>query len=70
MENEHAALFDHWAKEYDSAVSDGQFPFTSYATILDEVVRLAEVSSSMRVLDLGIGTGNLAGRFVQKGCPV
>jgi ubiquinone/menaquinone biosynthesis C-methylase UbiE len=69
-EPEGAELFDRWAKNYDTSVTDGAFPFAGYEAILDEVVRLAEVRPAMRVLELGIGTGNLAGRFLQKGCPV
>jgi putative AdoMet-dependent methyltransferase len=65
-------LFDTWAQHYDGgmASTDGNFPFDGYERILDEVVALAEVRPGMRVLDLGIGTGNLAQRFVQQGCAV
>ncbi len=65
-------LFDRWAQTYDAAVpsADGDFPFDGYEQILDEVVRLAGVQPSMRILDLGIGTGNLAARFLQRGCAV
>jgi putative AdoMet-dependent methyltransferase len=69
-EPEGAGLFDRWAKNYDTSVMDGAFPFTGYEAMLDEVVRLADARPAMRVLELGIGTGNLAGRFLQKGCPV
>jgi cyclopropane fatty-acyl-phospholipid synthase-like methyltransferase len=61
-------LFDHWAKKYDNAVTDGNFPFTGYETILDEVFNLADVKPGMQILDLGIGTGNLASRFLREGC--
>jgi ubiquinone/menaquinone biosynthesis C-methylase UbiE len=63
-------LFDHWAKKYDNAVIDGNFPFTGYETILDTVVNLADVIPGMQILDLGIGTGNLASRFLRKGCSI
>jgi putative AdoMet-dependent methyltransferase len=65
-------LFDDWAKTYDAIVlsSGGGFPFDGYEQILDEVVRLADVKPDMRILDLGIGTGNLAARFVHEGCIV
>jgi predicted TPR repeat methyltransferase len=69
-QTEHEDFFDRWAKEYDTSVMDGKFPFSGYEIILNEVLDLAEVSPSMRVLDLGVGTGNLAGRFIQKGCQV
>jgi ubiquinone/menaquinone biosynthesis C-methylase UbiE len=71
-QTERAQLFDGWAETYDSAVSpaDGHFPFDGYEQVLDEVVRLAGVKPAMRILDLGIGTGNLAARFLQHGCAV
>jgi putative AdoMet-dependent methyltransferase len=71
-QTERTQLFDRWAETYDAAVpsADGDFPFDGYEQILDEVVRLAGVKPSMRILDLGIGTGNLAARFLQRGCAV
>jgi putative AdoMet-dependent methyltransferase len=65
-------LFDRWAQRYDASLTstDGDFPFDGYERILDEVVTLAEVKAGMRILDLGIGTGNLAQRFVQQECEV
>ncbi len=44
--------------------------FASYDEVLAEVVRAAEVEAGMRVLELGVGTGNLAQRFVALGCQV
>ena len=65
-------LFDRWAQNYDATIAPylSRFPFDGYDQVLDEVVRLAEVTPQMQVLDLGIGTGNLAVRFVQAGCAV
>ncbi len=65
-------LFDHWAGSYDRGMSanDDAFPFDGYERILDAVVELAGAKPGTRVLDLGIGTGNLAQRFVQCGCEV
>ena len=65
-------LFDRWAQNYDATIAPylNRFPFDGYDQVLDEVVRLAEVTPQMQVLDLGIGTGNLAVRFVQAGCAV
>jgi putative AdoMet-dependent methyltransferase len=65
-------LFDRWAENYDTAVTsaDGDFPFDGYEQILDDVVRMADAKPSTRILDLGIGTGNLAARFLQSGCVV
>ena len=63
-------LFDNWAERYDATIAPTHFPFDGYDQVLDEVVRLAEVTPHMQVLDLGIGTGNLAVRFIQAGCAV
>jgi len=64
-------LFDRWAGSYDNEVrSDAGFPFAGYDHVLEEIVRLADVESGMRVLDLGTGTGNLAARFAALGCEV
>lgn len=67
-----ARLFDDWAKNYDADVisSGGGFPFDGYERVLDQLVRLADAKPHLRILDLGTGTGNLAARFVQKGCVV
>jgi ubiquinone/menaquinone biosynthesis C-methylase UbiE len=64
-ESDRVQLFDDWADNYDVAVTDGEFPFDGYEQVLDEVARLADVKPQMRILDLGIGTGNLAARFIR-----
>ena len=63
--------FDRWSENYDASVYgvDG-FPFDGYESALRRVVALAAVEPSTSVLDLGIGTGNLAMHFVALGCPV
>ena len=64
-------LFDDWAQQYDRSIqADGGFPFDGYEQVLDQVVRTARVQPGTTVLDLGIGTGNLAARFVRLGCDV
>ena len=67
-----ATLFDRWASHYDRSVrsSPKTFPFAGYAQVLDEIVSRTAVSPSMRILDLGTGTGNLAKRFIELGCDV
>ncbi|GAP12444.1 methylase [Longilinea arvoryzae] len=62
--------FDQWAGQYDRDVDRPGFPFTGYRRVLSEVVRQAQVQSGMAVLDLGAGTGNLAGLFLALGCEV
>ena len=65
-------LFDEWAKNYDNSITSEKddFPFAGYEMILEQVLSLADVKPNMRILDLGIGTGNLAARFINKGCHV
>ncbi len=65
-------LFDNWADQYDQAVSQGaeDFPFDGYDAVLSALVNWAEFRAGATVLDLGTGTGNLAGMFVQRGYKV
>ncbi|HEU4327480.1 MAG TPA: methyltransferase domain-containing protein [Roseiflexaceae bacterium] len=64
-------LFEHWAASYEQAVHDQEeFPFAGYDRVLDTVVERSECQPDMAVLDLGTGTGNLAGRFAVCGCRV
>jgi len=63
--------FDEWAEHYDQSVSNTQsFPFTGYEDVLDKVVEIAASHPGMKILDLGIGTGNLALRFDALGCEI
>lgn len=64
-------LFDEWAESYDESVSaHSGFPFEGYERVLDLIAERAGAAAGMRVLDLGVGTGNLAARFVAVGCDV
>ena len=62
-------LFDKWAETYDKTPTEG-FPRAGYDEVLTEVLRASEPSSSMTILDIGIGTGTLAKRFCELGCHV
>ncbi len=64
-------LFDEWAASYDESV-DGYsgFPFEGYEQVLDLIAKRASVEVGMDVLDLGIGTGNLTARFIDRDCAV
>jgi ubiquinone/menaquinone biosynthesis C-methylase UbiE len=64
------ALFDRWSETYDRGVLDESGVHEGYSAVLETVVRASETLPGMRVLDLGVGTGNLAGRFLALGCRV
>jgi putative AdoMet-dependent methyltransferase len=64
-------LFDRWAEHYEPSIRDkDSFPFDGYARVLDEIVHIAGPQSGMKMLDLGIGTGNLAARFAATDCEI
>ena len=63
-------LFDDWAERYDMAVRAAGFPFDGYEHVLDAAVESTDAAPGLRVLDLGVGTGNLAARFLRQGCDV
>jgi ubiquinone/menaquinone biosynthesis C-methylase UbiE len=62
-----ASEFDAWAGNYDRTIqNESTFRFEGYNLVLQETNRLTGVSAGQSVLDLGIGTGNLAWLFAQK----
>jgi len=65
-------MFDSWAAEYDYYIRVGKvsFPFLGYDKVLDRIVELAKPDSNQKILDVGIGTGNLAYRFIKYGCDI
>jgi putative AdoMet-dependent methyltransferase len=66
-----AADFDEWAATYDESVaSDSGFPFDGYSVVLRTVVDVARPVAGQKVLDLGVGTGNLSLPFALAGCDV
>ena len=66
--SDRASLFNRWAEEYDRSVHNRDFPFSGYESVLDEIVTAARVEKETSILDLGVGTGNLAARFADLGC--
>lgn len=69
-ENGRLPIFEHWAEQYDQSVQTDKGIFASYDLVLDEVVRSAKVKAGMKILEIGIGTGNLARKFVDLDCEV
>jgi len=66
-----SAPFDRAAGAYDRAVfAASDFPHAGYQAVLDEVVRNSAPCPEMTVLDLGVGTGNLAKLFLARDCKV
>lgn len=66
--------FDVWADGYDENVrladENDAYPFAGYATILKEIYGRVCASGAKAVLDIGFGTGTLAGQLYQQGCDV
>jgi putative AdoMet-dependent methyltransferase len=57
-------LFDVWSTGYDPAADDA-FPFGAYEAVLDRVAERVAERAPSRVLELGIGTGNLTRRILE-----
>jgi putative AdoMet-dependent methyltransferase len=66
-------LFNEWAPVYDDTVyqNQGEYDevFEGYDDILDEVVRHIPTEAK-KVLEFGVGTGNLTQRLIQRGLDV
>jgi len=66
--------FDRSADRYDQKVASvplqAGFPHAGYEEVLDQVVQRTDTRPGIRILDLGVGTGNLAVRFVSIGCKI
>ncbi len=66
--------FDLWADGYDKSVrlaDEGDtYPFAGYRDVLAAIYAAVRQSGARSVLDVGVGTGVLAGRLYQDGCAV
>ncbi len=68
--------FNQWAKSYDEdvikAAQADNWIFRDYDRVLDKVVEYCDLAgnSYSSVLDIGVGTGNLASRFLSRGMQV
>ena len=65
-------LFDSWAADYDYYIKIGaeSFPFLGYDDVLSRIVELADPKPGMKILDVGIGTGTLAQKFLEFDCEI
>lgn len=63
--------FDLWADGYDASVnvSDGDhsYPFAGYKEVLGRIYAAVRAGGGKKVLDVGFGTGVLAGRLYRDG---
>jgi len=59
--------FDRWARTYDQTVRSESWGFEEYDRILDRVVEVSRAGPGSRVLEIGVGTGNLSARFLAAG---
>lgn len=63
--------FNDWASTYDASVKEDKGAlkiYSNYNEILDKVYELAiKNNDSLNILEIGVGTGNLAGRFLNNG---
>ena len=67
-ERDRVELFDRWAETYDRSVTRDSFPLAGYDEVLDAIVRQAMIEPVHRVLDVGVGTANLAVRIAASRC--
>jgi putative AdoMet-dependent methyltransferase len=65
-------MFDAWAEDYDFYIRYGKesFPFLGYDNVLNRIVKLADPQTGNKILDVGIGTGNLAQKFTKFDCEI
>ena len=62
--------FDRWAENYDNSIASDDGCFGRYEEVLDAVVAAARAQPGMQILDIGVGTANLALRCVARGAHV
>jgi len=60
--------FNRLAPTHDERVAENSGNYADYEAALERVVQWVNPSGGELGLDIGTGTGNLAGRFIEKGC--
>jgi putative AdoMet-dependent methyltransferase len=68
--NHRLPIFERWAARYDESVQAQHGIFGSYDQVLAAVISATQLETGMSVLELGIGTGNLAQQLAAPGCEV
>lgn len=63
--------FDSWAESYDdSLVNPKGYPFEGYRKVLGFISNSINASRKTDILDIGVGTGNLAALLYEKGARI
>ena len=69
-----AAGFDAWQAKYEADVAACEaaddYPFAGYTELHQQIFDIVHAREGVSVLDLGCGTGKLAGRMLEAGHPV
>ncbi|MFC4598276.1 MerR family transcriptional regulator [Cohnella hongkongensis] len=60
--------YNRLAPTHDERVTASEGDYADYEEALERIVRLIEPVRGERGLDIGTGTGNLAGKFLARGC--
>ncbi len=60
--------FDNWAGEYDESIAKSKgYPFEGYYNVLAYVHNIIQINNETKILDIGIGTGQLTYELYKKG---
>lgn len=60
--------FNRLASTHDERVAASEGNYADYGEALERIVQLIAPAKGERGLDIGTGTGNLAGKFLERGC--
>lgn len=62
--------YERWSEDKRSSDAPEGFPFQGYNQVLDRIVEASGARPEEGILELGIGTGILARRFLERACRV